>query len=149
MNPSLYRKIIYGSVLAGLVLLILFPGEIFGFLFDVLHHFFEISLESGHLLFEVAEMALDHLIEHLFHTSLHITQTIVFYILLIPVLYIGYRLLRWLIAFSRRCAARLTHAYTDYKNYTVSFWHSMDALDKIKWIAILGVGLYLISLISF
>jgi hypothetical protein len=160
MNPSLYRIIYYGSLLAGLVLLVLFPGEIFGFLFDtlhslinflidLLHHLFELLLEVGHLLFEMLETALDHLVEHLFHTSLHATQTIVFYIILIPSLYIGYRILRGLYGFSRRCMNQLTNAYTEYKNRTVSYWHSADILDKVKWVAILGAGLYLISLVSF
>jgi len=149
MNPSLYRKIYYGSVLLGVLLLILFPAEIFGFLLELFHHILEVSLELGHLMFEAIEMGLDHLIEHFFETSLHVTQTIVFYIMLVPGLYIGYRLLRGLISWGRRCLDRLTQACADYKFRTVSYWHSIDALDKIKWLAILGVGLYLISLVSF
>lgn len=160
MNPSLRRKIYYGSVLVGFVLLILFPAEIFGFLFDLvhslidvlielLHHLFELLLELGHLLFEMIETALDHLVEHLFHTSLQATQTIVFYIILVPSLYVGYLLLRGAVSFIRHCALRLTDACTDYKIRTVSYWHSVDTLAKIKWIAVLAAGLYLISLVSF
>jgi hypothetical protein len=160
MSPSFYRKIYYGSVLIGFVLLLLFPAEIFGFLFDILHsltdvlieifhHFFELLLELGHLVFETIEMMLDHLVEHFFHTSLQATQTIVFYIMLVPGLYIGYRLLRGLISWCRRCVSGLTQAYTDYKSRTVSYWHSVDTLAKLKWLAILGVVLYLISLVSF
>jgi hypothetical protein len=54
-----------------------------------------------------------------------------------------------LYGFSRRCMNQLTNAYTEYKNRTVSYWHSADILDKVKWVAILGAGLYLISLVSF
>jgi hypothetical protein len=160
MNPSLYRKIYYGSALLGVVFLILFPAEIFGFLFDLFHslidiltelfhHLFELLLELGHLTFEAIEMVLDHLVEHFFHTSLQATQTIVFYIMLVPGLYLGYRLLRGLISWCRHCLSRLARAYTDYKFRIVAYWHSVDTLDKIKWLAILGVGLYLISLVSF
>lgn len=160
MNPSRHRKIYYGSVLAGFALLMLFPVEILGFLFDVLHslfdllmdllhHLFGIFLELGHLTFEMIESSLDHLVEHLFHTDLHTTQTIVFYMMLIPGLYIGYQLLRVLIIYSRRCADSLMNAYEQYKARAVSYWHSVDSTDKIKWIAILGASLYLISLVSF
>ncbi|MGR9086068.1 MAG: hypothetical protein ACU841_03230 [Gammaproteobacteria bacterium] len=160
MNRFHYHKIYYGSILAGFFLLILFPAEVIGFLFDVLHslfdfiidflhHLFEILFELGHLLFELIESSLDHLVEHLFHTDLHTTQTIVFYLMLIPGLYIGYRVLRISIVVCRRWANALLHACTDYKNLTVAYWHDVDSLDKIKWIAILGAGLYLIFSVSF
>lgn len=160
MTPSLYRKIYFGSALAGLVILFLFPSEIFGFLFDffhslvdflfdLLHHLFEILLELGHLLFELIESMLDHLVEHLFHTDLHTTQTIVFYMMLLPGLYIGYRLLRVLIAFTRRCKNYLVNIYSHWNTRAVSYWNAVDSFDKIKWIAILGVCLYLLFLVSF
>lgn len=160
MNPSIYRKIYNGSLVAGFIILILFPSEIIGFffdlfhslfdlLFDLFHHLFEIFFELCHLLIEVIESSLDHLIEHLFHTDLHTTQTIVFYMMLIPGIYIGYLLLRVLIFFSRRCVNSLLNAYTHYKTRTVFFWYSLDWLDKIKWIAIFAACLYLMFMVSF
>lgn len=160
MDPSLYRKIYFGSALAGLVILLLFPAEIFGFLFDffhslidflvgLLHHLFVILMELGHIVFELIESSLDHLVEHLFHTDLHTTQTIVFYIMLFLGIYIGYQILIILIAFSRRCTNKLQDAYSEYKFRAVSYWNAVDSFDKIKWIAILGGFLYLIFLVSF
>lgn len=47
-------------------------------LLGVAHAIFELL----HTLFELIEQALDLIVEHLFHTELHATQVIVFYILL-------------------------------------------------------------------
>lgn len=160
MNPSPYRKIYYGSVLAGLVILFLFPVEIFGFLFDffhslidflfgLLHNLFLIVFELGHLLIELVESTLDNLIAHLFHTDLHTTQTIVFYIMLLLGIYIGYQILLILIAFSRRCSNKLLNTYSQYKHRAVTSWHAVGSTEKFKWIVILGACLYLIFLVSF
>ena len=57
--------------------MIAMPDVVIGFLFELVHLFFEIVFIS----FEWIESTLDHLVEHLFETELHQTQTIVFYVM--------------------------------------------------------------------
>lgn len=48
-----------------------------------------------HALFELIEVTLDDIVEHLFHTDRHTTQIIVFYLIWAIVLYSAYRLFRY------------------------------------------------------
>jgi hypothetical protein len=71
MSSSTYRKTVYISYLIGICLVIAMPDMVFGTL-----------LELGHILFEFIEEMLDKFVEHIFHTDLHQTQVIVFYLML-------------------------------------------------------------------
>ena len=115
---SKYRKFIY---LALGIMLFTIPDIIFAVLAELTHLLFEVF----HLLFEIVEVALDHLIEHLFHTELHQTQVIVFYILFTIGLYCAYRLWR----VGKKCYYRLKNYLFELivsyraKLATVSFLH--------------------------
>ena len=74
ISPT-YRKILYGLALIGIVIMITMPDVLIGFLFELVHLFFEVLFIS----FEWIETLFDHIVEDLFHTELHQTQTIVFY----------------------------------------------------------------------
>ena len=63
---------------------------------------FELLLELIHISFEVLEHSLDKLIEHLFHTDLHDTQIIVFYLMWVMAGYPLYRLYKLLRTLPRR-----------------------------------------------
>jgi len=71
-----------GLLAAFFVTVIGFPDVIFDFLIGLFDLFIENSIEAMHLLFELIEYNLDHLVEFLFHTNVHDTQTIVFYIII-------------------------------------------------------------------
>jgi len=71
-----------GLLAAFLVTVIGFPDVIFDFLIGLFDFFIENFIEAIHLLFELIEYNLDHLVEFLFHTNVHDTQTIVFYIII-------------------------------------------------------------------
>jgi len=71
-----------GLLAAFLVTVIGFPDVIFDFLIGLFDLFIENFIEAVHLLFELIEYNLDHLVEFLFHTNAHDTQTIVFYIII-------------------------------------------------------------------
>ncbi|NOQ81228.1 MAG: hypothetical protein GQ548_01720 [Methylophaga sp.] len=71
-----------GLLAAFLITMIGFPDVIFDFLVGLFDLFIENFIEAVHLLFELIEYNLDHLVEFLFHTNVHDTQTIVFYIII-------------------------------------------------------------------
>lgn len=149
MNSPIDRKIYIGLGLLCVAIVILIPDVIFGLLFEIVHVLFEGLLELAHILLEFVESALDKLVEHLFHTDLQTTQVIVFYLMLLPGIYIAYRLLRKLPPFCRQCTQNLLDTYAQTKIRTTSYWHSLTLIDKIKLLAISALILYLIFLVSF
>ena len=151
MNTSFYQKISLAIVLSGFVSLLLFPGTVFSFLLEFFHTLYELLYELSDLLFEVVETGLDHLIEHFFETDLHETQTIVFYIMVVPLIYAGYRLLRWLFSFFRRCKEKWINTGIKYKSDGILYWQNLSAVGKIKLVAVASTTLvlYVIYLTSF
>lgn len=93
----------------------------------------EFFLELLYVSFELIELALDISIEHLFHTDVHTTQIITFYILLFFSLFLLYRIFLLLPGYWRQL-----------KNYTkqqinrsiekfLRYWHSASWITKLKW----------------
>jgi hypothetical protein len=142
MISTTYRKfLLYGSALIGIVIMITMPDVVIGLLFEVVHFFFELLF----ILFEWVESTLDKLIEHLFHTELHETQTIVFYlivgIVLLPLYYL-WRMLKRLFYWSKET---LPLKWMLYKTQAIFYWQDLSLFDKIKWIAITVGAIYLAS----
>ncbi|TAN70910.1 MAG: PilZ domain-containing protein [Methylobacter sp.] len=125
-----------GIILAAVITVIVAPATVFGLLFELLHFLLELSLHLLHLAFEFIESNLDHLIEHLFHTDLHKTQVIVFYIIAPVFVYGLYRLWRVLPSFCRRCKDKLFEACAYKKASLVFFWQELTLFDKCKLVAI-------------
>jgi len=83
VNKKRKQQLTLNALLAAfLVTVIGFPDVIFDFLIGLFDLFIENFIEAMHLLFELIEYNLDHLVEFLFHTNVHDTQTIVFYIII-------------------------------------------------------------------
>ncbi|MDD5580571.1 MAG: hypothetical protein PHY16_14990 [Methylobacter sp.] len=131
-----YRKIVYGSILAAIALFVAIPDVIV-----------ELLLEFVHLLFESIESVLDTFIEHLFHTDLHQTQVIVFYILLILVMGGLYGL--WLVVppFCRQCKEDLLDFCSDQKTRFSLYWNQLSSTQKIKLATITAGASYLFLVI--
>lgn len=112
-----------------------------GFLFELVHFFFELLF----IIFEWVESTLDKVIEHLFDTELHETQTIVFYlmvgIVLLPLYYLWRMLLRVFLGLKKTLPA----TWTLNKIRVTLFWRDLSLIDKIKWIAITVGAIYLAS----
>jgi len=126
-------------MLVAAVTAILAPDVVFGLLFEALHFLFEHLLELSHLAFEFVESALDHLIEHLFHTDLHQTQVIVFYILL-SVIFCGiYAVGKRLPPLYKRCKNSLVVYVLRKKSSLLYYWHEQSMINKIK-LALIGVA---------
>lgn len=143
MILTTHQKISYGLVLIGIVIMIAMPDVVIGLLFELAHLLFEVVFIS----FEWLESLLDHLVEHLLHTELHETQTIVFYLLVsiavLPLYYL-WRLLRRLFFWLKES---LLTAWVVYKNHTIVYWQNLSLIDKIKVLVIAAGAIYLASFI--
>jgi hypothetical protein len=82
-------------------------------------------------------MGIDHVIEHLFHTSTHDTQLIVFYVLVTFGLVALYFLGRKASSAFVRLSKRLLLYGSRKKSSCLYFWRHQTLLDKIK---IVGIG---------
>ena len=140
ISPT-YRKILYGLVLVGIVIMITMPDVLMGFLFELVHLFFELLF----IAFEWIETFFDHIVEDLFHTELHQTQTIVFYLLvglfLFPLYYL-WRLLRRLFF---RLKEILLEEWALNKIRATDYWRDSSLIGKIKLIVIILGAIYLAS----
>lgn len=137
-----YRKVIqYGLAIIGIAIILTMPDVLMGLLFELVHFFFELLF----IIFEWVESTLDKLIEHLFHTELHETQIIVFYlivcILLLPLYYL-WRMLKRLFFWMKE-SVPVTWAL--YKIRVIMYWQESSLIDKIKWIAITAAAIYMAS----
>jgi hypothetical protein len=142
MISDSYRKyILYALVLSGIIIMITMPDVVIGFLFESVHLFFEVLF----IVFEWIESTLDHLVEHLFETELHQTQTIVFYVMVIIVLLPLYYLWRMLLRLFFRLKETLPDVWALYKIRVTLYWQDLSLIGKIKLILITMVTIYLAS----
>lgn len=74
--------VLNGLLLLAIIAFLAMPDQAWDLTLALGHYLLEGTLHLLHVLFEYLEFALDHVVEHLFHTGLHQTQVIVFYILL-------------------------------------------------------------------
>jgi hypothetical protein len=142
-----YRKILYGLALIGIVITITMPDVIIGLLFELAHLFFELLYEVADISFEWIETLLDNIIEHLFHTELHQTQTIVFYLIVGIALFPLYYLWQMLSRLFFRLKETLLAAWTLCKVRATLYWQDLSLIDKIKLIVITAGAIYLTSFI--
>jgi hypothetical protein len=117
------------------------PDVIMGLLFELVHFFFELLF----IIFEWVESTLDKVIEHLFHTELHETQIIVFYLMVGIVLLPLYYLWRMLMRLFFRLKETLPATWALYKIRATVFWQDLSLTGKIKLIAITIGTIYLAS----
>jgi hypothetical protein len=138
------RKILYGLVLIGIVIMITMPDAVVGLLLQLAHLFFEVVFIS----FEWLETLLDHLVEDLLHTELHETQIIVFYLLLGIFAYPLYYLSKMLLRLFFHLKEALQVVYTEwpvYKARASYYWQDLSLIDKLKVLVITGSVIYLAS----
>lgn len=136
MNSLTFQRIIKGLAIIGIVIFYVMPGEVIGLLTELFHAVWELFVEFLHILFEWIEVALDHVVEHLFETDLHNTQIIVFYILVSVAFYGLYRLLRKVPGVLQRLKSNLIAAWEFNKIRTLLYWRGLSSTDKAKLIAI-------------
>jgi hypothetical protein len=122
------------SFWAGVAILFAAPLEVFHLLLELLH-----------ILFEWTEVSLDFVIEHVFDTSLHTTQVVVFYIIIASIFYGLYRLWRGFPDFYSQKKLQLRTFLSDEIAYLLSYWHE-SGMNKIK-LSVAASGLMFLLLI--
>lgn len=120
---SINRNVAFGLILTVIVIVIL--------MFDTV---FELLLELIHISFEFVEEMLDMLIEHIFHTDLHVTQIIVFYIMLFMAGYPLYKQLRTLPRRYREVKENLVTGWSQLKKEILAYWQDLSTIGKTKWL---------------
>lgn len=148
ISPT-YRKILYGLALIGIIIIMIMPDVVIGLLFELVHFFFELLFHIADISFEWIESTLDTLVEQLFHTELHQTQVIVFYLLIGMVLYIAYRLWRMLLNLFYRLNNTMQTVWARQKNSASMYWQELSLINKIKLLAVFAGIIYLASLLFF
>ncbi len=152
MISSTYQKIFYSLALIGIVVMVTIPDMVIDLSTQFFHLVFQIIFEVAHVTFETVETMLDHLVENLFHTELHDTQVIVYYIIVSISAYPLYRLARAILRILFRLINSIPTAYTSYKikwlllrQDIAYFWQKLPFIVKLKWLLIATGALYLAS----
>jgi hypothetical protein len=139
-----YRIVLYTVILIGIAIMLIIPDVVMGLLFEVVHLFFEILYIS----FEWLESILDTIVEHLFHTELHETQIIVFYVIMgvvaVPLYYL-WRMLMRVIVQLKQTSHRTQDAFHLYRAQASLYWQNLPFYFKIIMTVFSAGILYLSS----
>ena len=136
MIPLASRKILIQFILIGIVIT----------MYDVmLHSLFTVM----HIAFEWFELALEELIEHVFHTNRQQSQIIVFYLMWLIALYGVYRLWHALPGFYSRFKEQLLAASSQYKSHIICYWREQSSIQKIKWVTSFSVSVSCLAFFVF
>lgn len=152
MISSTYQKIFYSLALIGIVVMVTIPDMVIALSTEFFHLVFELIFEVADVTFEAVETMLDHVVEYLFHTGLHDTQVIVYYIIVSISAYPLYRLARAILRILFRLINSIPTTYTSYKiqwllfrQDIAYFWQKLPFIVKLKWLLIAIGALYLAS----
>lgn len=141
-----YRIILYSLILIGIAIMLIIPDVVMGLLFEVVHLFFELLYIS----FEWLESILDTIVEHLFHTELHETQIIVFYLIMaivaVPLYYLWRIMLRAIVQL-KQTSLKIQDALNLYRAQASLYWRNLPFYFKIIMILFSAGMLYLSSLL--
>lgn len=141
-KKKVQHLIAHSFIAALIVMVFLMPETLFGFLLDASHFIIEITLHMLHLGFEFIEYNLDHFIEHQFHTELHDTQVIVFYIIMAIASLLVYLLWVKLPAFCGRLKNRVISYCLRKKGSFFYYWGNQTLFEKLK---LFSIGLAVIT----
>jgi hypothetical protein len=115
-------------------------------LYDVmLHSLFTVV----HTIFEWVELALEELVEHIFHTNRQQSQIIVFYLLWSIALFGLYHLWRALPGFYKQLKEQFFVASSEYKSYITSYWRQQSSIQRIKWVTSFTVSISCLAFFVF
>jgi hypothetical protein len=139
MHKQIYRKFFYHFSIFGIALSVLT-----GFYDVIFHSLFEIV----HLFMELLEQMLDSVIEHSFHTELHETQLIVFYILLAFGGFMAFLMWKILAAACSKTGKKLNVDWLELKTSATADWQNLSTSQKLLGVGVfIGVNLVILSLV--
>ena len=138
---DMIKKYLDLIIVAFVVLALVFYDLTFELLTELLHFL----LERGIELFEWIELGIEHLVEHLFHTSHHGAQIITFYILLALTCYFAYSLWRALPRFYHRSKQALLEIWMRRKTEWELYWLTLTLPYKVLMLITALVVAYVAS----
>lgn len=126
----------------GIILAIVFYVQ-----FDAL---IPLLIEGLHTAFELFEFSIDVLVEHLFHTDLHTTQVITFYLMLLIAALILHKVGRKVMSGYATFKKNLTDCYHQLFEEFLNYWHTTTVMNRMKWWTVLMVcsGVLMLWLLS-
>lgn len=137
LSPLLNALIVqHKKIVAGLILIVAvtLPGELFHVVFKLLH-----------LIYEALSFALEEFIQHVFHASKYLSQSIVFYLWIGASLTALYYLWRKLPAWLYRLKMKWLVLSRQVGSKAIGHWRRPTSRRKIKWLTTVCAGsLYLI-----
>ncbi|MDD1613068.1 MAG: hypothetical protein LUP98_00220 [Methylococcaceae bacterium] len=136
MIPLNNRKILIHLIMIGIVVTT----------YDVMFHSL---LTIVHIAFEWFELALEGIIEHLFHTDRKQSQIIVFYLLCLMALCCCYLLWLALPRFYNRLKEQILATGSQYKSYITGCWSEQSSIQKIKWVTSFTVSISFLAFFAF
>jgi hypothetical protein len=102
-----------------------------------------------HIAFEWFELALEELIEHIFHTNRQQSQIIVFYLLMSFAFYGLYRLWRAVPDLYSRFKEQLFASISQYKLYLTRYWRGQSSIQRIKWVTSFTLSVSCLAFFAF
>jgi hypothetical protein len=144
MDTLAYKKAVNSTWLIGIASILIMPDAIFGLLFEITH----LLLELLHLAFELFESALDHWVEHTFHTGTRETQLIVFYLMMTMAAGGLYFLWGVIQRQFQMLKNKLLMVFLCHKNRLSIYW-AESATNKFKLIAGFNAALTFVYLFGF
>jgi hypothetical protein len=143
------QKIFYSVLLAIIALLITFPDVLFEFAVEFTHSLLEMVIESFHAIFEIVETVLDDSVEAVFHTGLHTTQILVFYIMFLIAIGLIYGLVKVLLKLWHYVKAKFFAFWLQQQYMFSVYWTNLSLASKIKVVTLISGIAYLFFMVSF
>ncbi|EIC31259.1 hypothetical protein Metal_3612 [Methylomicrobium album BG8] len=145
MNRNVFNENKFSTThkaIAWIILVIIVYGQI-----DTIIH---LSLELLHILFEILESTLDHLVEHIFHTDARTTQIISFYLILIIAGLASYILITLIPTGYYFIKYRICNSYHRRCEKISGLWQATSTVNKVIGWAVLAVfsGMLVLGVLS-
>jgi hypothetical protein len=136
INKRRTRHFIADGLFVSLIMLILaIPDVILDLLVQLSSFLFDNFIGTIHLFYELIEYSLDHLVEQVFHTSLHETELIAFYIQVV-LGFVGLYILLRIITSAYKKSARCCRVFFHRKKLSVLYyWGEQSLLYKFGMIS--------------
>lgn len=140
MHKQIYHKVIIHLSLLGVVFSILvgFYDVIFGSLF-----------EFCHTAFEIAEMGLDVLVEHILGTNVRQTEIIVFYIMFFLSAVLIYLVWKAMVEACNGTCQYLRDEWVEFKDAVTQDWQGMTMANRVIFVSAFLLVNYLASFLLF
>ncbi|MGR8979682.1 MAG: hypothetical protein ACU84H_06275 [Gammaproteobacteria bacterium] len=100
----------------------------------------DLLMELLHMSIEMVEFIFDSLIEHVFHTDRHTTQTITFYLMLLIAAFFLQQLIRRLPDWFDAFKLHLTDDWRCLNVFAQNYWQDASILKRAKWLTALTIG---------